>query len=367
MFQKVEQVELSRHSTSRSSRVVLTTLVIVATTVLLVGGALLLPHDRYLRFKTSTDSEYAKFGWIYERIHFDRRPIDIAFFGDSRIMLGVDSTLVEQSFTNASGQAVNVVNFGLIGGARGTDYLMARELLQTARPRVLVVGVNETETGQLDNAFELLAERSDLFDAALRVDPRYLTGLLHLPARQLSLFARTIVPEFFGDNREFNWANYRGPHWDNPELEFAVHGLFHPNVYEETSPESELKAHQRKMAATAVWTPNPHLPLIIQAELRRLKNRASLRFLQDLLELAKQKDVPVRFLYAPVWRHHAVPEQADFYRSYGPTWSYPGDMDRNEWWYDSTHLNRGGSIVFSDWLGRRLAEEFQDEGPGSPR
>src|SRR5262249_40092832 len=111
MFQTVEQVELSRRSTSRSSRVVLTTVaVIVATTVLLVGGVLLLPHDRYLRFKSSTDSEYAKFGWIYERIHFDRRPIDIAFFGDSHIMLGVDSTLVEQSFTNASGQAVNVVN-----------------------------------------------------------------------------------------------------------------------------------------------------------------------------------------------------------------------------------------------------------------
>src|SRR5215472_9142442 len=122
----LETVELGKSSTSRSRRLVLTTVaVIAATTVFLVVGVCLLPHDRYLRFKSSMDSEFAKFGWIYERIHFDKRPIDVAFFGDSRPMLGIDSGLVEQSFGNASGKTVNVVNFSHTGGGRDQDYLIA--------------------------------------------------------------------------------------------------------------------------------------------------------------------------------------------------------------------------------------------------
>src|SRR5262249_9368330 len=72
----LETAELSQSATLRCARVVMTTVaVIVATTVFLVVGACMLPHDRYLRFKSSTALEFAKYGWIYERIHFDKRPI----------------------------------------------------------------------------------------------------------------------------------------------------------------------------------------------------------------------------------------------------------------------------------------------------
>jgi hypothetical protein len=359
--------ERNHSSTSRRSRVVLTTIaVIVATTVFLVVGACMLPHDRYLRFKSSTDSEFAKFGWVYERIHFDRRPIDVAFFGDSRTMLGVDSALVEQSFANASGQTLNVVNFSHTGVGRDLDYLTARELLQNAHARLLVIGVSKTEGGTLDPAFELLADPRDLWKATLLVDPRYATELLRLPSRQLTLLARTMAPKLLGGSGQFNPATYRGPHWDNPELEFGDHGLFRPSVYEETSSEGEVKADQQKKAKL-MWAPNAHLPLAVQAKLRRLKNRASLFWLSKLLDLAKQMNVPVRFLYLPAWRDHVVPEQADFYGGYAPTWSYPSAIDRIDWWYDSTHLNRNGSIAFSDWLGRRLAEYFQEQQSASVR
>jgi hypothetical protein len=275
-------------------------------------------------------------------------------------MLGVDSALVEKSFGKASGKTVNVVNFSHTGWGRDLDYLMVRELLQNAHPKLLVIAVNKTEGGGPAEAFELLAEPSDLVEAVLAVDPRYATELLRLPSRQLSLFARTMAPGLFGDSMKFTPATYRGPHWDNPELEFADHGLFHPIVYEGTSSEEELKEDQQKKA-TMMWVPNPHLPQAVQAELRRLKNHVSLVWLKKLLDLAKQMNVPVRFLYLPVWRDHGVPEQADFYRGYAPTWSYPSDIDDVHWWYDSTHLNRHGATTFSDWLGRRLADDFQDE------
>jgi len=364
---------LTQPSTSRTtpvlaaqgSRLVLTTVaVIIATTVLLVVGACLLPHDRYLRFKSSTDVDFVKYGWTYERIHFDKRPIDVAFFGTSGTMLAVNSALVEKSFAAASGEAVNVVNFSHADTGRDADYLIARELLQKARPRVLVIEMGEIEGGRLNPSFELLAEPSDLLQAPLIVNPNYFTNLVRLPGRQLSLFARTMAPGVFGDSTQFNPATYRGPHWDNPEV--GATGRFRAAVYDGTTSESELKADQRKRA-TLIWAPNPHLPLAIQAALWRLKPRANLIYLRKLLDLAKQHAVPVRFLYMSAWRDSGVARQADFYRRYAPTWKYPGDIDRADWWYNSSHLNRNGSIAFSDWLGRRLAEDFRHDRPASPQ
>jgi len=344
-------------------RFVLTTLaVIVATTAFLVVGVSMLPHNRYLQFKSSDDVDFVKFGWIYERIHFDRRPIDVAFLGTSGTMLAVNSALVEKSFAKASGRTVNVVNFSHADTGRDADYLIARELLQNSRPRLLVIEMGEIEAGRLNPGFELLATRSDMLNAPLLVNPSYFTNLLRLPSRQLSLFVRTMVPRLFGDSEQFNPATYRGPHWDNPELGGA--GRFRRSVYEGTTSESELKADEQKKAK-GKWAPNPHLPLAIQAELRRLKPRANLVYLQKLLDLAKQMNVPVRFLYMPAWRDSGVAAEADFYRRYAPTWRYPGDLNRVDRRYDSTHLNRNGSIAFSDWLGRKLAEDFPDEGTAS--
>ncbi|HEV2549951.1 MAG TPA: hypothetical protein VGU20_21755 [Stellaceae bacterium] len=357
--------KIDRHSAARSHRIIFATVAaILATTIFLVVGVCMLPHDRYLRFKSSTAPEFAKYGWIYERIHFDKRPIDVAFIGSSCTMLAVNSALVEQSFADASGHAMNVVNFSHADPGRDMDYLIARELMENARPRLLVIEVGEIEGGRLHPAFESLAEPSDLLKAPLLVNSSYFTNLLHLPSRQLSLSVRTMAPEPFGDSVQFNPATYRGLHWDNPELEIG--GSFRPNVYDSTTSESELKANQLRRAKV-MWAPNPHLPLAIQAELRRLKPRASLIYVAKVLDLAKQLRVPVRFLHLPAWREHAAPMHADFYQRHAPMWSYPGDVDRIDWWYDSIHLNRNGSIAFSDWLGKRLAEDLQNEQPASAR
>jgi hypothetical protein len=353
----LETVEHGERSRSRNSRVILATVaVIAATTMSLVVGVCMLPHDRYLRFKSSTAPEFAKFGWIYERIHFDKRPIDVAFLGSSGTMLAVNSALVEQSFADASGQAVNIVNFGHTDVGRDMDYLLARELMENARPRMLIIQVGETEGGRLHPAFELLAEPSDLLDAPLLVNPWYVTNLLHLPSRQLLLFARTMAPHLLGDQTQFNLTDYRGPHWDNPGVEL---GRFQPNVYDGTSSESELKSDQQKKAAMVMWEPSPQLPLEMQAELRRFKARASLIYLQKLANLAQQLNVSVRFLYLPAWRNHVHPAHANFYRTFGPLWNYPRYIDRIDWWYDSNHLNRKGSVALSEWLGHRLAEDLR--------
>jgi hypothetical protein len=47
-------------------------------------GMTLLPHDKYLRYQSLNDRSAPNSYWIYERIHDDPTPIDIAFIGTSR-------------------------------------------------------------------------------------------------------------------------------------------------------------------------------------------------------------------------------------------------------------------------------------------
>ena len=46
----------------------------------------LLPHDRYIRYQQPglLQSYLFRTRWVYERIHFDKTPIDIAVIGSSR-------------------------------------------------------------------------------------------------------------------------------------------------------------------------------------------------------------------------------------------------------------------------------------------
>ena len=48
------------------------------TCVLWLVVSILLPHDRYIRYQQLTDSDLFRTRWVYERIHYDKSPIDVA-------------------------------------------------------------------------------------------------------------------------------------------------------------------------------------------------------------------------------------------------------------------------------------------------
>src|SRR6516162_4984593 len=59
-------------------------LLFLAGTVVALAGMIVLPQDRYLRYQALNDHSAPQAYWIYERIHFDSTPIDVAFVGTSR-------------------------------------------------------------------------------------------------------------------------------------------------------------------------------------------------------------------------------------------------------------------------------------------
>ena len=58
--------------------------IIVLTAILALAAMVALPHDKYLRYQSLNDHTAPNAYWIYERIHTDPTPIDIAFIGSSR-------------------------------------------------------------------------------------------------------------------------------------------------------------------------------------------------------------------------------------------------------------------------------------------
>ena len=80
--------------------------------------------------------------WIYERIHFDPKPIDVAIVGPSRAQLGFSATAVEDQLAQ-HGRRANVVNFALPGAGRDIQWAIVDELFKGKSPKVVVLEVEE--------------------------------------------------------------------------------------------------------------------------------------------------------------------------------------------------------------------------------
>jgi hypothetical protein len=105
----------------------------------LIISVCLLPHSRHLRFASIRDLAVVKAGWIYERIHDDPTPIDVAFIGTSHTVFGVDSAEIEGTVQYLSNRQLHVVNFALEHLGRNVHWLLAREMIEARHVQLLVL------------------------------------------------------------------------------------------------------------------------------------------------------------------------------------------------------------------------------------
>jgi hypothetical protein len=332
-------------------RFFLIALVAVMFALLVASG---LPHDRYAQFRSITDTAVVKTGWIYERIHFDPLPIDVVFIGTSHAVFGIDSEEVERTCRDAGGRTCASVNFALQNLGRNLHWLLAREVMKTRKPRLLVVEVQETEFRTLHPAFAYLADASDLISAPLVINTSFFPDLARLPLRQITLFIQSQVPSLFGGRTEFVPAFYRGPHWNDTlsEIGSLEHPIANPRPRTRVISVKELEI-ERSRVESDVDT-NLHLP----ARLRPLEYRANLLYLGKMLNLARENGVEVRFLYIPTYHGPETPAFSDFYKKFAPIWFMPREIiDHHELWNDVGHLNHAGATALSEWLGAKIAKD----------
>jgi len=322
-------------------------LLIALATLVALTGLSLLPQDRYQRFaEAATESKhYLRIKWIYERIHFDETPIDVAFIGTSHTQSAVDSRIVEAAL-RARGQDVHVVNFAVPHLGRDLHWLLVRELLTSRRVRELVVEVQDFEPRAPHPAFQRLGSVGDLVESPLIVNTGFFDNLARLPRRQLDLF----MPAMAGRSAfVFSPRGYEGPHWDDTE---RLHGFdqqrtgTHPAAYLDEQAELLRTAlHDKERLAGRLRLPSG-------CSVLKHYNRF---YLDSLLNLARERGVHVTFLYLPFFRGPEQPLEAALYEPYGPIVKPQGVLDDVTSWLNVDHLNVSGARRTSQWLGDNLA------------
>jgi hypothetical protein len=94
--------------------------------------------------------------WIYERIHFDPKPIDIAILGSSHAQLGLSAVAIEDRLAQ-DGKRVNVANFAIGASGRNIQWAIVDELYKSKAPKALILEVDDPPYPVGHFAFKYLA------------------------------------------------------------------------------------------------------------------------------------------------------------------------------------------------------------------
>jgi hypothetical protein len=342
----------------------------VVTSIAALVCMVLLPHDRFIRFQDMRVEAYARLGWIYERIHFDPTPIDVAFIGTSHTLTGVDAAaaahVIEEigKQSNSGVRSAHLTNLAFPNYGRNMHWIIARELLENRQVGMLVLEIFENETRKPHPLFVYPAEVSDIIDAPLLVNLNYFHDMARLPFRQLSLFIKTLWPEQFGLKQRFDPAHYGGETVDNTRL-VQINGQAITSIRNKRmEPDALVSAASQRRSGK-----NLHM---MGRNLEELEYRFPRYYVSKILALADRKHVPVIFLYLPAYGQVDYPFDTKLYDGKGKIITVNDILRKTENWADLDHLNLFGAAELSARLGAVLAHDVlnltvgAESDPGSP-
>ena len=332
---------------------------LLATVVTLVG-MVLLPHAPYIRWQAVKTEAFARLGWMYERVHYDATPLDVAFLGTSHTLNGVDAAVVAQGlaaagYRNAEGRCPTATNLAIPAYGRNLHWLIAREALENRKIDLLVVEVFENETRKAHPLFVQVATAQDVITAPILVNVGYPMDVARLPFRQLMLAMKSIAPQAYGLKSRFETNDYDGSTVDNTRW-VNVGGVALTPSRDITMPPRELDA------AAAANAANKDLNMLPE-RFERFEYAVPNHYVSEILDLAKAKGVRVVFLYLPGYGKPDQPYDAALYDGRGEMIFPASDLIRDKsLWLDADHLNIEGAQRLSRRLPSMIGPQLQTVG-----
>jgi hypothetical protein len=308
----------------------------VAVALVLDAAVLLLPQSDYQRWQLLNNSLDGRVRWIYERIHFDPRPIDVAIFGPSRAQLGLSAAAAEDELARR-GKHANVVNFALEGSVRNTQWAIVDELFRAKSPKVIVLEVDDRPYPFGHFAFRSIAPADAIVFPPTPFLHNYLYDLAYLPTRQLTLFGADLFPNLFGLTKQFDPERYASRRTDY-STSFAEFGklvdMEHP------VPRAKLLAEPRE--------PVPRT--LVARALTRINGGEDHLYLRKIAEEAKAHGTQLMFIFLPIFNGPQTISDLEFLKQYGPVLNY-GDLGQQDELYENwSHLNHAGAMAASSRL-----------------
>jgi hypothetical protein len=309
---------------------------------------LLLPSARYVRFQQEAGTIQFHARWVYERIHFDPTPIDVAVIGTSRLEAGISPVALQAKLSSAVGRPVHVADLALLQMGRDLHYAIVKDLLN-AHPEVKMIVLSVEEGAAAAHpVFKYVADDADVVRSPPFLNLSYFDNLLYLPIRHLTYFAETVAPGAFGIDGRFQPSEYLGTNLDR------TLGYLQPDGTRVNGMRTEPAETLAKQAQIA------HLNYVSTLRLPgRIPNKfeyaIEYKFTDDIAALAAKHHVKLVFLHIPMYGDKYPVPDLGFYRRLGPYLDESWIADRQPLYFDGPHLNRAGALQSTDWVASQIA------------
>lgn len=324
-------------------------------TLSLLGLSIVTPQNDYYRWQELTSGTTRKADWIYERLHFDPAPIDVALIGTSRTGGGLSGPDIEAAYCKATGRTIRVANLSLPETGRNLHYVVAKEAMRTKAPTLTVVELNENESFKQHRGFVILADVDDILSAPIFPNLSYFPDLVRLPGRQIILLFRTLAGH--GAVRDkFDLRQYPGRDIDRTREMWSLEGDFVSRFV--AMPREELDT--LSAARTNSLSSNLHFP----EDLKSVEYRIPRIYLKKIHDLASANDRSLAYVYIPAWREPAFTEDMKSLLGVdGPIIDLGGAIAEDPgMWLNTTHVNAWGAEKISAQFADQLSRSYPDLG-----
>ena len=312
----------------------------LAVAFVLCGTVCLLPENDYQRWQLQDPNGPLR--WIYERIHFDPKPIDIAIVGPSRAQLGLSAAAIEEQLAQ-HGRHANVVNFSLPGAGRDIQWAILDELFKAKSPKVVVLEVEEQPYPFGHFFFKYVAPAEAIVFPPTPFLHNYLYNLAYLPVRKLKLFGANLFPDLFGLSKQFDperYAQYRTD-WSTSFIgEFGkLVDMEHPVPRTILLAEPRVPVPQTLVARTMTW----------------INGGEDHIFIEKIARDAEAHGAQLIFVYLPIFNGSQTISDLDFLKQFGSVLN-DGDLaPKDELFENWSHLNHAGAMTASARLADAIA------------
>jgi hypothetical protein len=341
----LDTIPESQLTTPRKAAVMLA--MVLAIFAALLAIAVALPHDRYIRFQQFASGDLSRLRWVYERIHFDPTPIDVAVIGSSRVEAAISASRLERALSTELDRTIRVANLAVPQEGRDLHYVIARELfIKHPETRLVILSLAEP-VRRSHPAFRNVADTSEILGSPRLLNFYWLDNVAFLPYRNLSLFAQSLLPSFFGVRDGFDPRSYAGTEFDTTTRFQLDNGRI---VDRETFADiegMEREANERKPAGSA------------QNRLSRLSglsdNVVEEYFTSRLANELRQRCGGLVLVHTPVYRGSPNDVDVATNQQWAPVLMTPpwiGDAPTD--YSDAVHLRRSGIDKVSAWLPEAL-------------
>ncbi len=294
-------------------------IVSVPILVLMVCICAISPSDEFRFSYIKNDCSSQSLG-IYKSIYRDTGKIDVAFFGSSHTLMGIDDSVL-----NASDKKIHVLNLGYCRFGRDLSYILFKKVLEQKKIKTAVFEITETEASYSHPDYAFLAGSADIFPSSFFYNQdfmknRYNAFLFHTAYLRECLFGK--------DKRQVSYLK---------KYAHVSHSGTADSTYLEGQKEEKLKDLRSYDASTLA---------------RKAELSFSAYYLNKIKELAAKNNCKVYFIYLPAYGND-VKNSLDsaFYKPYFESLIPPDSLLTNyKNWQDEAHLTNRGAIILSNWV-----------------